>query len=212
MNKPAIKAVLLDLDGTLIDAFEPIIGAMQQTLVEFHLPEMTAQQIRRHTGRGDCSMIALFGERKEDAAKRFVEIHDLTYLDDIKVMDGAEQLLNSLSTRSIPTAVVTSKGQHRAEAQLKKLGWLNYFQSIVGKMDGRASKPSPEPLLLACENLGVDVSSVVMIGDGEADMKAASRAGCFGVGLTHYFSDEELKENGATICFKSLNEVNDWLK
>jgi len=212
MNKNDIKAVLLDLDGTLIDAFKPIVGAMQQTLAEFGLPEMSEHQIRRHTGQGDCSMIALFGERKEEAAKRFIEIHDLTYLDDIKVMDGAEELLQYLASRSMPAAVVTSKGQHRAETQLDVLGWSNYFQSIVGKMDGRASKPSPEPLLLACKNLGMNIQTVVMVGDGEADMKAASRAGCLGIGLTHSFSEEELKGHGATICFKGLKEVKDWLK
>jgi len=212
MNKLGVKAVLLDLDGTLIDAFKPIIGAMQQTLFEFGLPEMSELQIRRHTGLGDCSMTALFGDRKEEATKRFIEIHDLTYLDDIKVMDGAEELLHFLASRAIPAAVVTSKGQHRAETQLEILGWSKYFQSIVGKMDGRASKPSPEPLLLACDDLGMDIKSAVMVGDGEADMKAAFRAGCMGIGLTHSFSEKELKNNGATICFKRLNEVEDWLK
>ncbi len=212
MHKPDIKAVLLDLDGTLIDAFKPIVGAMKQTLQEFGLPAMSEHDIRRHTGRGDCSMTALFGDKKEAATKRFIEIHDLTYLDDIKVMRGAEDLLGLLHEENIPTAVVTSKGQYRAEAQLDVLGWSKYFQSVIGKMDGRASKPSPEPLLLACADLGVDVSQAVMVGDGEADMKAASRAGCLAVGLTHSFSEEELKRSGANICFNSLNEVNQWLK
>ncbi len=204
--------ILLDLDGTLIDAFEPIVGAMQQTLAEFGLPAMSEQDIRRHTGRGDCSMTALFGEQKEEATQRFIAIHDLTYLDNIQVMPGAETLLNFLQTEQIPTAVVTSKGQHRAESQLDVLGWSSYFKAVVGKQDGRASKPDPEPLLIACAALDIDAEKAVMVGDGEADMKAASRAGCFGLGLTHSFSKEELKDSGANICFHSLNEVCKWLK
>ena len=212
MRPPHYQGVLLDLDGTLIDAFQPIITAMRQTLAEFGLEPVSDEAIKRHTGRGDCSMTALFGEQKEAAVARFIEIHDLTYLQDIQIMPGAEVLLEYLLHQGIPTAVVTSKGQHRAEAQMKTLGWQNYFTTIIGKLDGRASKPNPEPLLLACADLGVDVSQAIMVGDGEADMKAAARAGCFAVGLTHSFSEDELKESGANICFHSLNDVLEWLR
>ncbi len=117
-----------------------------------------------------------------------------------------------LSAQQIPMAVVTSKGQHRAEAQLEKLGWLNHFACIVGKVDGRESKPSPEPLLLACESMRLDVAEVVMVGDGEADMKAANRAGCLALGVTHSFAPDELFHYGAHHCFKSLDEVLAWLQ
>jgi phosphoglycolate phosphatase-like HAD superfamily hydrolase len=212
MKPPHYQGVLLDLDGTLIDAFKPIIAAMRQTLAEFGLAPMSDEAIKRHTGRGDCSMTALFGDKKDAAVQRFIEIHDLTYLQDIQIMPGAEVLLDFLYEKGIPMAVVTSKGQHRAEAQIEELGWHKYFTSIVGKLEGRASKPSPEPVCIACKAIGISPQQAMMIGDGEADMKAATRAGCFAVGLTHSFSQEELKENGASICFKSLNEVYQWLK
>ena len=207
-----IKGVLLDLDGTLIDAFAPIIHAMSETLKAFELPPMSDEAIRRHTGRGDCSMTALFGDNKEAAGEYFVTIHDQTYLNDIKTLSGSESLLKWLATIGLPVAVVTSKGQHRAEAQLTKLGWMDFFHCIIGKIDGRASKPSPEPLLLACSQMNLNANEVVMIGDGEADMKAAKRAGCMGIGLTHSFSTKELMNEGADICFESLDEVLLWMK
>jgi len=212
MGKPMFKAVLLDLDGTLIDAFAPIIHAMRETLQHFGLPAMSDDAIRRHTGRGDCSMRALFGDKKEQAAQYFVQVHDQTYLDDIQVMPGAEALMQWLQNQHIPMAVVTSKGQYRAEAQLEKLGWLTYFACVIGKRDGRASKPDPEPLLLACEQMHVNIHDVIMVGDGEADMKAASRAGCVGIGLTHSFSENELIQAGAKHCFASLDEVLLWMQ
>jgi phosphoglycolate phosphatase-like HAD superfamily hydrolase len=212
MKPPEYQGVMLDLDGTLIDAFKPIIAAMRQTLAEFGFAPMSDEAIKRHTGRGDCSMTALFGEKKDAAVQRFIEIHDLTYLQDIQVMQGAEALLDFLQHQGIPMAVVTSKGQHRAEAQIEMLGWHKYFVTIVGKLEGRASKPNPEPLLIACSTMQVKAEQTMMIGDGEADMKAAARAGCFAVGLTHSFSQDELKESGASICFQSLNEVYQWLK
>ncbi len=210
--KPVINGVLLDLDGTLIDAFAPIIRAMRETLKAFDLPMLSDEDIRRHTGKGDCSMTALFGERKVEAGAHFARVHDQDYLDGILPLDGSEALISWLLAEQIPMAVVTSKGQHRAEAQLEKLGWLDHFACVIGKVDGRESKPSPEPLLHACESMRLDIGEVVMVGDGEADMKAATRAGCLALGLTHSFSTDELMQHGADHCFTSLYEVLEWLQ
>jgi len=207
-----IKAVLLDMDGTIVDAFPPIIRALNQTFREFGLPQMSAEEIKRHTGKGDCSMIALFGERRDEATVHFLKIHDEDYLEKIKPLAGAQTLFNWLQDRSIPTAIVTSKSQVRAEAQLAVLGWTAYFDVVIGKMDGRAEKPDPAPVLLACEQLAIAPEHTVMIGDGIADMKAAIRAGSQAIGMCDAFSAAELAEVGASHCFDSLTEVHAWLK
>lgn len=208
----AIKAVLFDLDGTLVDAFPPIINALNQTFREFGKPEMTPMEIKRHTGRGDCGMKSLFAEQSKEASIRFLELHDAVYLEQIKKIDGAEDILSWLKDKSIPTAIVTSKGEHRAEAQIDLLGWQNYFQAMIGKVEGRPEKPSPVPVEMACTALNTLPSESIMIGDGVGDMKAGSRAGLFTVGIIDSFSDKELKENGASICFNTLNEVHEWLQ
>jgi len=207
-----IKAVLLDMDGTIVDAFPPIIRALNQTFSEFGLPQMTPAAVKRHTGKGDCSMKALFGERRDEAAARFLEIHDEDYLDQIKPLAGAETLFHWLQTEGIPSAIVTSKSQLRAEAQLDVLQWAGYFDVVIGKMDGRPEKPDPAPVLLACEHLGVEPEHTVMIGDGIADMKSATRAGACAVGMCDAFSAQELTAVGASHCFDSLTEVHAWLK
>jgi len=207
-----IKAVLLDMDGTIVDAFPPIIRALNQTFVEFGLPQMNAKEVKRHTGKGDCSMKALFGDRREEAAARFLEIHDEDYLEQIKPLTGAETLFRWLQDNSIPTAIVTSKSQMRAEAQLDALNWTKYFGAVIGKMDGRPEKPDPGPVLLACQELNIDPQYTVMVGDGIADMKSATRAGSRALGLCDAFSAEELTKVGASRCFDSLTEVHTWLK
>jgi HAD superfamily hydrolase (TIGR01549 family) len=211
IQKPCIKGVLFDMDGTLVDAFPPIINALNRTLAEYGMATMTPEEIKRHTGRGDCGMRSLFGEHKESAAVRFLELHDADYLKQIKTIEGAEPLLSWLHCKGVPTAIVTSKGQHRAEAQIELLGWQKYFQTIVGKIDGRAEKPSPEPLLMACETLALNPTESVMIGDGVADMKAGSRASVLTAGIVDSFSKKELEDSGASICFNSLIEVHEWL-
>ncbi len=208
----SIRAVLLDMDGTIVDAFAPIIRALNQTFVEFGLPPMSEQEVKRHTGRGDCSMKALFGERREEASRRFLEIHDEDDLQHIRPLPGAEELLQWLDEQDIPCAVVTSKSQPRAEAQLDRLGWHPYIATVIGKIDGRPEKPDPAPLRLACEDMDVSPAQAIMVGDGIADMKAAQRAGSRGLGLCDAFSAEELRAAGAAACFKSLNEVQAWIR
>ncbi|MDX8407018.1 MAG: HAD family hydrolase, partial [Mariprofundaceae bacterium] len=205
--KQTIEAVCLDMDGTIVDAFPPIIRALNQTFREFDLPQMTADEVKRHTGRGDCSMKALFGERREEASIRFLEIHDEDYLHNIKPLPGARELLDWLQNESIPCAIVTSKSQSRAEAQLQVLGWDGLIGEVIGKLDGRPEKPDPTTVRMACSALGVEPADTVMVGDGVADMKAASRAGSRGLGICDAFSAEELTEAGAVSCFESLNEV-----
>ncbi|MDX8394937.1 MAG: HAD family hydrolase [Mariprofundaceae bacterium] len=206
-----IKAVLLDMDGTLVNAFAPIISAMNQTLAEFGLETMTPEAIIRHTGRGDCGMTDLFGEFKDKATTHFLERHDAQLFDGIKALEGADELLNYLQENKLSVGIVTSKGQHRAEAQLKHLNWSSKIQTIIGKMDHRKAKPDPEPVLLACKDLHVSPEQAIMIGDGTADMKAGARAGSYNIGLQGSFSRDELQEAGAIICFSTLHEVQTWL-
>ncbi|MDX8392898.1 MAG: HAD family hydrolase [Mariprofundaceae bacterium] len=210
-SSPRIRAVLLDMDGTLVDAFGPIISAMNRTLVDFLLPQMSDDDIRRHTGRGECSMISLFGEHREAASNRFLTYHDEN-LFDVQPMQGACELLDWLTENGIARGIVTSKSQIRADKQLAHLGWSDKLDVVIGLCEGRRQKPDPHTVHLACEALHMAPAECIMIGDGTADMKSALRCGVFPVGLTHTFSNEELREAGAKECFPSLAKVQTWLQ
>jgi len=211
IEQQQIRAVLLDMDGTLVDAFRPIITALNQTLADFGLPQMSDEAVRRHTGHGECSMISLFGEQREAAGAHFLKYHDEN-LFDVKPMEGAVELLDWLAEHGIATAIVTSKSQMRADKQLEFLGWSDKLDAVIGLCEGRRQKPDPHTVQLACEALGVLPDESIMIGDGTADIKSALRAGSLPIGLTHSFTAAELNEVGAVHCFASLPEVQAWLK
>lgn len=211
-NIGRIDGVVFDLDGTLIDAFAPIITALNQTLREFGRPEMTPEEIKRHTGKGGAGIRPIFPDHVEEAGARFLELHDALYLDQVYEVPGARSILDWLAGLTLPIAVVTSKGQQRAEAQIERLGWGSYFQSIIGRVDGRPEKPSPIPVQMACEALQRSCKECIMIGDGIGDMQAGSDAGLFTIGITDSFSIEELEHVGADICFDSLIEAHRWLQ
>ena len=204
-------AVLLDMDGTLVDAFAPIVYALNKTLESFGKPPMSEQDIKRHTGRGECSMISLFGEQREQAVARYLEFHDQR-LYDIQPIPGAEPLLHWLQEQGIPAAIVTSKSQSRAERQLQHLGWEHYFTAVIGLTPERRQKPDPHTVFLACEAMGISPDHAIMIGDGTADMKAARAAGCLPIGISQHFSADELVQAGAAHCFPTLQDAHAWLK
>jgi phosphoglycolate phosphatase-like HAD superfamily hydrolase len=206
----SIRAMLLDMDGTLVDAFAPIVYALNRTLAALGLPEMNEADIRRHTGRGESSIRALFGERRDEAIRLYLQFHD-ERLFELTPMPGAEPMLQWAKSAGLSVAVVTSKSQSRAEAQLTHLGWTPWIDYVVGLVDGRAQKPDPHTLYLACDYMGVAPGEAVMIGDGTADMQAAANAGCTALGLAHAFSCSELEAAGAERCFSSLTEVRQWL-
>jgi len=203
--------VLLDMDGTLVDAFKPIAVALNTILEEQGLPTMSLLQIRRHTGSGDGSLAPLFGDQWPAAHQRFLEIHDVLFLKYITPLPGSVRLLRWLTEHRIPAAIVTNKSQVRAEAQVARLGWNAMLRAVVGVEDGRPGKPDPAGVLEACRRLQVEGRRSLFIGDGTADMQAASRAGCTPVGLSTSFSATELENEGASYCFASLPEAHAWL-
>jgi len=207
-----VRGVLLDLDGTLLDGFPPIVTALNLTLEEYGLPTLPDREIRRQTGIDDGSIATLFGSRWEEARQYFLKLHDRDYLEQTLPLPGAEILLDWLNTNNLAAGVVTNKGQHRAEAQLLQLGWEKKLDVVIGFIEGRPRKPHPLPVKLACKTMQISVHKTVFIGDGPADMRAASKAGCFPVGLTDLFTANEMQRAGAALSFSTLNDVLEWLR
>ena len=206
----AIRAILFDMDGTLVDAFVPIVYALNRTLAALGLTEMNEADIRRHTGRGEASIRTLFGDRFDEAVHLYLQFHD-ERMYELTPMPGAKAMLQWAKTAGLSVAIVTSKSQSRAELQLTHLEWTPWIDYVIGLTEGRAQKPDPHTLHLACECMGINPAEAVMIGDGTADMQAAVRAGCTALGLAHAFTCTELEAAGASRCFTSLTEARLWL-
>ncbi len=205
-----VRALLLDLDGTLIEAFRPIVRAVNAALAALGEPPLPEDDIRRRTGRGGGDIRALFGARADEAMRVFYEEHD-AHLLEVAAAPGAFELLDDARARGWKIAVVTSKTEPRARAQLAHLGLASRLDALVGFVPGRAQKPDPEPVRLACAALGVAPAEAVMLGDGVADMQAAARAGALPLGLAGAYTARELAQAGAAACVADLFEARRWL-
>jgi phosphoglycolate phosphatase len=198
LNRPAARAVwagkplagvLFDLDGTLLDTAGDIALALNRALAERGWPPVPAADVRHMIGRGAPMLVdraALAQGRAPDAAlhaaivERF--FHHYGELEQTgecaaKAYEGAADALRELHATGLRIAVVTNKQHRFADALLKLLALRPWVDLVVGGDTCERRKPDPQPLLYACERLGVPTDAALMIGDSTNDVQAARAAG-----------------------------------
>jgi phosphoglycolate phosphatase len=183
----AARAVLWDLDGTLLDSKQSIRDTMNTVLAERNLPGFTRDELAALIGHPLRDILAT---KTKDAAvveamtHRYRAAYNESGWVTVRVAEGLEDLLGRLRGEGIRTAVVTSKGQHETEVLLADLGVAHLFDAIVGDDDVRPLKPDPAPVREALALLGgVPPGNAVMVGDTTFDVGAAVRAGVACVGV-----------------------------
>lgn len=192
------SAVLLDLDGTLVDSVYFHVTAWAEA---FHAAGLTVPMARIHAGIGlgsDRLLPWLIGHREdagrisEDHARHF-----LAHAGQLSPTPGARELLEDLEARSVPFVVATSAGQEEREALLAALGREDL--PIVGADDVESSKPAPDLLVAGRDQLPGAPGHILMVGDSPWDAIAATRAGMDAIGVTcGGFADATLRKAGAS--------------
>lgn len=200
-----IKAVLLDLDGTLRDTREAIYGAYQHAI---------KQHSGRNVGRGEIKPHVHHHTVVHQAFASHVpaDVFTATYMDkvyqdlvDAKLYEGVEALLHNLQAAGYRLAIVTSATQDKTEQFLQRQGLAGWFQAIVGMTPDRQPKPAPDLLQAALNQLDCKPSEAIMLGDMTVDITAAHAAGLPCVAITHGFaSRHELETAGADYIIDSL--------
>jgi phosphoglycolate phosphatase len=184
-----LRAVLFDLDGTLLDTVADITLALNRTMLEYGARELPEDEVRRMIGRGSPILI----ERAVAWAGRAVDktvqaamverfFHHYGELEEsnedrARPYPGAAEALRAVHDAGLKTAVVTNKQQRFAAALFKRLGLAAEVDILVGGDTCARRKPDPQPLLFACQSLGVAPGESLMVGDSVNDVQAARAAG-----------------------------------
>jgi sugar-phosphatase len=168
-------AVLLDLDGTLIDSIPAVVRSWVRWCGEYGVDP---ERLRGFHGVTAENVIAdlLPPERRAEAFARIREI-EVADVDGIVVLPGAAELLTALADGGVPTAIVTSGTTDLAEARLAATG-LPHPPVVVTASDVTRGKPWPDPWLEGARRLGVDPARCVVVEDAVAGLRAARAAGC----------------------------------
>lgn len=207
-----IKAVLFDLDGTLIHAKGLIGDCINQTLEEFGYSPIDKNKLRGLIGvpLGRIFEIGGVVNKKDidEMVKYYRNLYLSIYLEKTKVYDGMFELLTNLKSKGIKIGIVTLKNGDVARKVLKGLEINSLFDIIVGEGDCEESKPSPVQILYSCDLLGIENKDTMVVGDSIVDIKAGKNAGCLSVGVLWGFSTEtELKNVGADYL---INDIEDF--
>jgi phosphoglycolate phosphatase len=191
-----LKAVLFDLDGTLIDSKRDIAAAANAARVHFGMPALPLEVVTSYIGWG-IEHLNRKSLETEDLARltEGLEVLKAYYrehcVDQTVVFPGVRELLEFLKGRGVKMGLVSNKPHEFTLITLEKLGLMPYFGAVLGADATPNKKPHPEPLLAALKKLGVSPSEAVMIGDSPVDAEAARAAGML-VGLvSHGFVPRE---------------------
>jgi phosphoglycolate phosphatase len=179
------KAVLFDLDGTLIDTAPDFISVLNRQLQARGRPPLPAEKIRAAVSEGARAVVALgFGDHclpdsAEFEAVRQEFLHNyLKHIADAsQLFPGMDTLLHSLETRGIPWGIVTNKLSYFTVPLLEALNLSLRCKVAICPDQVTHTKPHPEPLLKAAEALHVKPEQCVCIGDHRRDIEAGRNAG-----------------------------------
>jgi phosphoglycolate phosphatase len=180
--------MLFDLDGTLLDTAADIHTALNRALAEFRWEPMSESAVRQMIGRGAPILMertaAAQGRVLEEPTQtamveRFFHHYGALQENDefgARPYAGVSGALETLHGAGLRTAVVTNKQERFARGLLHRLHLKQWIDVVVGGDSCERRKPDPQPLLFACERLGVLPSRTLMVGDSINDVKAARAA------------------------------------
>jgi len=180
----AIKNILFDLDGTLLDTNELIIQSFKHTYKRHLNKDVDKEEIIKSFG--EILKITLdreFGQYSEEAIKTYREFQVENFEKLITIFDGVGTGVKELYRLGYKLAVVTSRLNESAVRGLKHFGLLEYFESIITASDTELHKPDPTPALMALEKLGGKRSETIIIGDSPFDILCGKNAGITSVAV-----------------------------
>ncbi|KLD71271.1 phosphoglycolate phosphatase [Xanthomonas pisi DSM 18956] len=175
------RAVLFDLDGTLLDSAPDMLATVNAMLAARERAPIALQQLRPVVSKGARAMVGVAFAELDDAARtalvpEFLQRYEGLIGTQSTLFEGVEALLSQLEAAGCVWGVVTNKPEYLARLILPQLGWQQRCAVLIGGDTLPERKPHPLPLLTAAERIGVAPAQCVYVGDDERDILAARAA------------------------------------
>ena len=203
INRKKYKAVIFDLDGTLLNTLEDLMNSVNHGLTFANMPERTLDEIRHFVGNGVQRLIELAVPKGTDMEKTemvfsmFKEHYALHCNDKTDLYPGIPELLQELKERGFLMAIVSNKLQEGVDA-LSRQYFAPYTEVAIGAREGILKKPAPDTVFEALKILGISKEEAVYVGDSEVDIATAANAGmeCITVSWGFRTRQEQEKAGG----------------
>lgn len=214
MRDGYFKAVLFDLDGTLVDTAPDMVAALQAMQVSYDLEPVDYDIGRAQVSNGAMGLLSVgFPEIEvdfgDDLHLEYLERYGDMLCEDSCVFAGLAELLDRLDDAECPWGVVTNKPEVLTNPLLDALGLAARSACTVSGDSLRVRKPDPAPLLLACDMAGVEPHRSIYVGDAARDIEAGLRAGMatIAAGYGYITEDDDPREWGADIIAPDAEEL-----
>jgi 2-phosphoglycolate phosphatase len=214
-----IRAVLFDLDGTLLDTAPDMVGALNQLRKEHLLEPLPYDAVRSAVSHGAARIVKV-GFPDADAGallelqRRYLEIYRGALSRETRLFAGMDEVLQALAGWHMKSGIVTNKAAWLTDPLLAELGLSTRFACVVSGDTLAERKPRPEPLLHAAALAGVDPRECIYVGDAERDVQAAHAAAMPALVASYGYlrADEDATLWGADAYLDRPLDILDWLK
>ena len=214
------KAILFDLDGTLIDSVPDLATSVNFMLNKIERKMYSEDTIRFWVGNGAVALVkrALLGQSDitqfddlklfDTAIKIFLEHYSHNLANDTKLYPNVKKSLEQLKSRGYRLSIITNKPYEFIEPILKTLDIYELFEEYIGGDSLDTKKPDPQPLLYMCRKMKLDIEQSIMIGDSKNDIVSASSAGMQSIALSYgYNYGEDISVYNPTIVLDSFEDI-----
>ena len=210
-----LKAVIFDLDGTLVDTADEFIPVVQALRAEHGRDAMDPQRIRASVSNGARALVSLGLDMSEDAPEfesqrlRLLELYSGVLGSLAKPYPGIASLLRELEHRGVAWGISTNKPRQYTEPLLQRLAIQPQPGSVVCPDDVSERKPHPESLYLNCRELGCAPHEAIYVGDHLRDIEAGRRAGMYTIAAAYGYIEpgDDPGDWGADACVECSTEL-----
>ena len=210
-NLSSVRALIFDLDGTLIDSKQDLIRSVNAMLVETGREPLHEDTVSSYIGHGAPRLVAralgngATEEECERALRFFLAHYDAHKLDTTRAYPGVTEAL--LELRDFPMAVLTNKPVRASRKILEGLGLASFFRAAYGGNSFETKKPDPLGAKKILEELGAAPAQALIVGDSEVDVQTARNTGTLAAAVNYGFGTHDRAAYPADIYLDRLTEL-----
>ena len=213
----AVRAVLFDMDGTVLDTLTDLAAAVNACFRHFGVPEVPVSLVRAKLGNGAaylihaCAPAGMEEERIRELIAWYKPYYDAPCRIETRPYPGIPELMEALKEKGVKQAIISNKPDPAVQ-ELAEEFFPGLLEAAVGESERVRRKPDPDAVLAAVERMGLPKEDCVYVGDTEVDLATARNAGMDVIAVSWGFrSEEELLAAGAARIAHSARELGEML-